>query len=133
MVERYAHAARVGGRHPDGVGHVSAVLAHVADTREAAVAELRVALPGWLAEGLAGYRPVDGRPRPRRDPEEYTDLLCALHPVGSPADCVERLRTSAARTGIRHVIALVDGTGDRERTLANVARLGTEVLPHLRG
>lgn len=133
MVEHYAQAARAAGRDPDGVGHVSAVLAHVADTRELAVAELRAAMPGWLAEGLAGYQPVDGRPRPQRDPGEYTDLLCALHPVGSPADCVERLEQGAARTGIRHVIALVDGTGDRSRTLANVARFGTEVLPHLCG
>jgi alkanesulfonate monooxygenase SsuD/methylene tetrahydromethanopterin reductase-like flavin-dependent oxidoreductase (luciferase family) len=132
MLEHYATSTRAAGRDPDGVEHISAVLAHVADTRDAAVAELRAAMPGWLADGLAGYRPVDDRPRPRRDPWEYTDLLCALHPVGSPDDCVERIRASAERTGIRHVIAMVEGTGDRERTLDNIARLGAEVLPRLR-
>jgi alkanesulfonate monooxygenase SsuD/methylene tetrahydromethanopterin reductase-like flavin-dependent oxidoreductase (luciferase family) len=132
MLDHYATASRAAGHDPTGVGHVSAVLAHVADTRDAAVAELRSTMPGWLADGLVGYRPIDDRPRPRRDPQEYTELLCALHPVGSPDYCVERIRSSAERTGIGHVIAMVEGTGDRDRTLENIARFGAEVLPRLR-
>lgn len=132
MVDHYAAAARRAGRDPRAVEHVSAVLVHVADTREQAVAELRATLPGWLTGGLAGYRTVDGRPRLQRDPHEYTDLLCSLHPVGSPADCLARLRAGVERTGIRHVIAMVEGTGDRDRTLVTVRRFGAEVLPRLR-
>jgi alkanesulfonate monooxygenase SsuD/methylene tetrahydromethanopterin reductase-like flavin-dependent oxidoreductase (luciferase family) len=133
MLDRYAAAARAAGRDPAGVEHIATVLAHVADSREAAVAELRATMPGWLAEGLAGYQPVDGRPRPRRDPAEYTESLCALHPVGSPDECVARLRACAERTGIRHVIMMVEGTGCRDGTMATIARLGAEVLPRLRG
>jgi hypothetical protein len=36
------------------------------------------------------------------------------------------------RTGIDHVILMVEGAGDRARTLTNIACLGAEVLPCLR-
>jgi alkanesulfonate monooxygenase SsuD/methylene tetrahydromethanopterin reductase-like flavin-dependent oxidoreductase (luciferase family) len=132
MLDHYAMAARAAGRDPVGVPHIATVLAHVADSRDQAVIELRAAMPGWLADGLAGYQPVDDRPGPRRDPWQYTDLLCGLHPVGTPEDCVDRLRAGAERTGIRHVIMMVEGGGGHMATLANIARLGAEVVPRLR-
>ncbi|HYS39993.1 MAG TPA: LLM class flavin-dependent oxidoreductase, partial [Pseudonocardiaceae bacterium] len=132
MLDHYAGAARDAGRDPCDVPHVSTVLAHVADSRDQAVAEMRSAMPGWLADGLAGYQPIDGRAHPRRDPRQYTDLLCDLHPVGTPEECVARLRASGDRTGIRQVIMMVEGAGSRAATLANIARLGAEVLPRLR-
>ena len=133
MVRHYARAATAAGRDPAAVEHVSAVLAYVADDRERAVRELREAMPGWLAAGLAAHTPVDGRLGPSRDPAAYTDLLCSMHPVGSPDQCVARLHESAERTGIGHVIMMVEGGGSRDRTLANIERLGTQVLPALRG
>jgi alkanesulfonate monooxygenase SsuD/methylene tetrahydromethanopterin reductase-like flavin-dependent oxidoreductase (luciferase family) len=132
MVAHYARIARAAGHDPTAVEHVSTVLAHVAETREEAVRELRAAMPGWLAAGLAAHIPVDDRPGPSRDPHQYTDMLCALHPVGSPEECVQRLLTSAERTGIRHVIMMVEGAGTAEHTLTTIERLGTQVLPRLR-
>jgi alkanesulfonate monooxygenase SsuD/methylene tetrahydromethanopterin reductase-like flavin-dependent oxidoreductase (luciferase family) len=132
MLDHYGRTALSAGRDPRDVPHVATVLAHVGDSRRQAVAELRSALPGWLAAGLAGYQPIDGRPRSRRDPVRYTDLLCDLHPVGTADECVDRVRASTGRTGIRHVIMMVEGAGSREATLANITRLGTEVLPRLR-
>lgn len=132
LVAHYRKAAAAAGHDPRSVPHVSAVLGQVADDRGQAVAELREAMPGWLARGLGDFMPIDGRPSSPRDPDAYTELLCSLHPVGSPRQCVERLRVSAERTGIEHVIMMVEGGGTRERTLANIARLGSEVLPHLR-
>jgi alkanesulfonate monooxygenase SsuD/methylene tetrahydromethanopterin reductase-like flavin-dependent oxidoreductase (luciferase family) len=132
MVQHYNQTAAAAGRDPATAEHISAVLAYVADDREQALADLRAAMPGWLAAGLAAHTPVDGRPRPSRDAHAYTELLCSLHPVGSPEECVERLLTSARRTGIEHVIMMVEGAGNRERTLANITRLGTQVLPLLR-
>jgi len=123
---------RVGHLDPQGVHHVSTVLTHVADSRDQAVAAVRESMLGWLAEELAGYEPIDGRARPRRDHRRYTNLQCDLHPVGTPEACVARLRASAERTGIRHVIMLVEGAGSRAATLANIARLGTEALRRLR-
>lgn len=131
MLDHYATAALAAGRDPVGVPHVATVLAHVADSRRRAVAELHAAMPGWLADGLAGYQPIDGRPRPRRDPLQYTDLLCDLHPVGTPDECVDRILASVDRTGIHHVIMMVEGVGDHAATLANIASLGADVLPRI--
>lgn len=117
---------------PSVSGHVSAHVAHVADTDDEASAVIHDRLPRWLGPGLAGYRRADGRPHRTRDPHEYTDLLCSIHPVGSPERCRRRLAGSIARTGVRHVILMVEGCGDPAGTLENVRRLGTEVLPHLR-
>lgn len=132
MVRHYAEAARDAGRDPHGVQHVSAVLAHVAEDEEQAREELRARMPGWLGPGLAGHRPVDDRPPPQRDPLAYTEQLCEFSPIGSPQRCAERLRASAGNTGVDRVIAMVEGGGTRERTLENVHRLGTEVLPLVR-
>ncbi|MEU6409616.1 LLM class flavin-dependent oxidoreductase [Microbispora sp. NPDC046933] len=112
--------------------HIGAALGYVADTTEQAVREMRESLPRWLGPGLAGYIPVDGRPPPRRNIPEYVDLLCRIHPVGSAEHCVEKITTTAARTGLRHLILMVEGAGDRARTLENIARLGAEVLPAVR-
>lgn len=133
MVAQHAEISAAAGHDPDSVRHVSAVVGHVADDRAQAVSELRSTMPGWLAEGLAAHMPVDERPRPARDPVAYTELLCELHPVGSPDDCVDRIRSSAERTGVEHVIMMVEGAGTAHRTADNIARLGAEVLPRLRG
>ncbi len=123
------YAALTGGLDP---GHLAAGVAHVADTRAQALAELRAALPGWLGPGLAGYRRAGGAPYTPRDPHAYTELLCQLHPIGTPEDCVRILARSTRRTGVRQHLLLVETTGDAARTRDNIARLGAEVLPRLR-
>ncbi len=60
------------------------------------------------------------------------DLLCRLHPVGSPGHCVRTLAATAHRTGVEHVILMVETTGELARTLETISRLGAEVLPRLR-
>lgn len=130
MMAHYGKASR-GGRSEGKIDHMWAAVAHVADSDRQAQKELRHTLPVWLGPGLAGYVPVDARRRTRRDPHRYAGRLCDIHPVGSAATCVERLRASAAATGIRNVILLVEGVGDHARTLENVSRLGAEVLPRL--
>lgn len=132
MVEQYNATARNAGHDPAAVHHVSAMLAQIADDRAQAQTQVRAAMPGWLADGLAGYLPIDGKPRPRRDPVAYTEFLCELHALGDPAGCAQRIRDSAARTGIRHVILMVEARGDHEATMENITRLGAEVLPLLR-
>ena len=42
------------------------------------------------------------------------------------------MTTTMTRTGLRHLVLMVEGPGDPARTLENIARLGTEVLPALR-
>jgi hypothetical protein len=82
--------------------------------------------------GLAGYRPVNDRPPPQRDIAKYVDPLCRIHPVGSPEHCVETIRKTFARTGLRHLIHMVEGGGNHARTMENIVRLGAQVLPALR-
>lgn len=112
--------------------HVSAGVVQIADTRQEAAEALTKAMPGWMRQGLAAHRTVDGRERTMRDPVAYTELLCALHPVGPPALCADRLAATAESTGIRRFALMVEGTGDLAATETNVTRLGREVLPLLR-
>ena len=132
LMGRYAVGAARHGIAPTG-GHVAAVVAQVADTRAEARRLLRRQLPRWLGPGLAGYVPVDGRPRPARDPDAYAELLCRIHPVGTAADCAETMAATARRTGIEHLICMVEGSGDPAAVQENIARLGAEVLPRLPG
>ncbi|MBB5130386.1 alkanesulfonate monooxygenase SsuD/methylene tetrahydromethanopterin reductase-like flavin-dependent oxidoreductase (luciferase family) [Thermocatellispora tengchongensis] len=130
--EKAAMIAAYERRGPAGLPHVAAAVGHVADTTQAAVRELTAAMPTWLGPGLASHRPLDDRPRPMRDPHAYTRELCAMHPVGSPEHCVARIAETAERTGLRHLILMVEGAGEQARTLENIARLGAEVLPAVR-
>ncbi|GAA3752358.1 alkanesulfonate monooxygenase SsuD/methylene tetrahydromethanopterin reductase-like flavin-dependent oxidoreductase (luciferase family) [Spinactinospora alkalitolerans] len=113
-------------------GHVVTGLAHVADSRERAREAVLGAMPEWLGPGLAGYVTVDGRPRRRKDPEEYARFLCDTHAVGSPEDCAERLVAHARATGAAEIILMVEAAGDPGAVLDNIARLGAEVLPRVR-
>ncbi|ACZ91906.1 LLM class flavin-dependent oxidoreductase [Streptosporangium roseum] len=123
---------KAGAAGPSLPGHVAAVVGYVGDSTAQAVKELREAMPRWLEPGLAGYVPVDGRARPRRDIPAYVDFLCDAHPVGSPGHCVERITRTAEVTGLRHLMLMVEGAGDQARTLENIRRLGAEVLPRVR-
>ncbi|SFF34730.1 Flavin-dependent oxidoreductase, luciferase family (includes alkanesulfonate monooxygenase SsuD and methylene tetrahydromethanopterin reductase) [Actinacidiphila alni] len=134
MVAMWRETALAAGRPPEEVaaaGHVSAGVAQVADTRADAVETLLKSMPGWLARGLGAHRTVDGSARAMRDPHDYTEMLCDLHPVGPPRLCADRLAATAERTGITRFALLVEGSGDLTATLENVARLGADVLPEL--
>lgn len=130
MVALWRRHARDAGRDPDG-DHVSVGVAQIADDRREAVQALLRAMPAWLSRGLGAHTTVDGRVRAMRDPVAYTELLCALHPVGPPDLAVDRLAATSERTGITRFALLVEGSGDLAATVENVRRLGCEVLPRL--
>jgi alkanesulfonate monooxygenase SsuD/methylene tetrahydromethanopterin reductase-like flavin-dependent oxidoreductase (luciferase family) len=123
-----AYQAR-GGTRTD---HVAAALAHVADSTEQAIGHLEGTLPAWLTPGLADYVPVDGRLRPQREVGDYVTFLTRTHPVGSPDHCVDSIIRTAQTTGVKHLILMVEGTGDHSRTVENIQRLGAEVLPRVK-
>ncbi|WFB07353.1 LLM class flavin-dependent oxidoreductase [Streptomyces sp. LX-29] len=134
MVALWRECALAAGHPPESVGateHISAGVAQIADGRPEAAEVLLKAMPGWLRQGLAAHRTVDGRQRRMRDPHGYAELLCRLHPVGPPRLCADRLAATAERTGIRRFALLVEGSGDLATTEENVRRLGHEVLPLL--
>ncbi|MQS14049.1 LLM class flavin-dependent oxidoreductase [Streptomyces kaniharaensis] len=136
MLELYRSAWLAAGRseeqlHRVSGQHVAAGVAQVDDRTSAARATLLRAMPDWFEYGLGAHRTVDGRARSMRDPRQYTELLCDLHAVGTPRACADRLLATAERTGIRRFALLAEGSGNREATLHNIARLGSEVLPQL--
>ncbi|MFJ6519500.1 LLM class flavin-dependent oxidoreductase [Streptomyces filamentosus] len=136
MVAAWARWAREAGRDPDevariGAEHVSAGVVQLADGPREAAETLVKAMPGWLKQGLDAHVTVDGRHRAMRDPVAYTELLCSLHPVGTPALAADRLAATAERTGITRFALLAEGSGDLAGTEENLRRLGTEVLPQL--
>ncbi|MEV4755936.1 LLM class flavin-dependent oxidoreductase [Micromonospora sp. NPDC049559] len=130
LLTEYAAVAARHGHDPAGVAHASAHLAHVADTDEAARDAVRAALPGLLA-GVGAYVRIDGSAPRTPDPEGYLRRLLELHPVGGPRLCRERLAATVAATGVRHLLLMVEGAGDRAATLENIARLGAEVIDDL--
>jgi alkanesulfonate monooxygenase SsuD/methylene tetrahydromethanopterin reductase-like flavin-dependent oxidoreductase (luciferase family) len=111
--------------------HARAHLAYVADTTGQAREILQASMPRWLAAAGASTR-IDGTPGPARDPAAYLRQLMAMHPVGDPDLCVQRLTDAITRTGIRHVLLMAEGAGDTAATVENITRLGAEVLPRLR-
>ncbi|WP_420035574.1 LLM class flavin-dependent oxidoreductase [Streptomyces sp. cg28] len=134
MVALWRRCAREAGRTPDEIlsaPHVSAGVAQIGDSGADASEALLKAMPGWLKQGLDAHVTVDGRVRRMRDPRAYTELLCRLHPVGTPQLCADRLAATAERTGITRFALLVEGSGDLAATEENVRRLGAEVLPQL--
>ncbi|MEV1023476.1 LLM class flavin-dependent oxidoreductase [Streptomyces sp. NPDC050264] len=134
MVALWRRHAREAG-HPASetaaASHVSAGVAQVGDHRAEAREALLKAMPGWLKQGLDAHVTVDGRARAKRDPVAYTELLCGIHPVGTPQVCADRLAATSERTGITRFALLVEGSGDLATTEENVRRLGAEVLPRL--
>ncbi|MGA5035469.1 LLM class flavin-dependent oxidoreductase [Streptomyces capoamus] len=135
MVALWRRCARAAGRPAEEIAraaHVSAGVCQLADRRTDAVETLTKAMPGWLKEGLAAHVTVDGRARTMRDPHAYTELLCGLHPVGTPRLAADRLAATSERTGISRFALLMEGSGDLAATEENLRRLGAEVLPQLR-
>jgi alkanesulfonate monooxygenase SsuD/methylene tetrahydromethanopterin reductase-like flavin-dependent oxidoreductase (luciferase family) len=135
MVALWRRCARAAGRPAEeitGAAHVSAGVCQLADRRTDAAETLLKAMPGWLKQGLEAHMTVDGRPRRMRDPYAYTELLCGLHPVGTPRLAADRLAATSERTGISRFALLVEGSGDLAATEENLRRLGAEVLPQLR-
>ncbi|AWW37502.1 MULTISPECIES: LLM class flavin-dependent oxidoreductase [Streptomyces] len=134
MVSLWRQHARAAGRPPEEIadpGHVSAGVCQIADRRTEAAETLLKSMPGWLKQGLDAHITVDGRERRMRDPLAYTELLCGLHPVGTPRLCADRLAATGERTGVSRFALLVEGSGDLAATEENVRRLGAEVLPQL--
>jgi alkanesulfonate monooxygenase SsuD/methylene tetrahydromethanopterin reductase-like flavin-dependent oxidoreductase (luciferase family) len=134
MVALWRRSAQAAGRSPEeilGAAHVSAGVCQIADRRTDAVETLTKAMPGWLRQGLGAHVTVDGRERQMRDPLAYTELLCGLHPVGTPRLCADRLAATAERTGVSRFALLTEGSGDLAATEENIRRLGGDVIPQL--
>jgi hypothetical protein len=129
-IDRYADTAIAAGHHPGTPTHASAHLVHVADTVEDGEADLRATLPGWLAR-TREYIRIDDSPPAHRDLDAYLDHVLAIHPVGPPERCVERLTDTLTTTGVCRLLLMVEAAGRPNQTLETIARLGAEVIPKI--
>ncbi|WP_207122986.1 LLM class flavin-dependent oxidoreductase [Actinocatenispora comari] len=128
MLDRYAEIAAAHGHAPETIPHASAHLAQVAGSRREAAALLRSTMPAWLAT-TGDYVRIDGRPPSHRDQAAYLDMLLSSHPIGSPAECADRLAATVAATGVHRVLLLAEAAGDPHRVRDNIDRLACEVAP----
>ncbi len=126
LLARYADVAGRHGHDPTAAEHASAHLAHVEDDDDKAAEVVRQALPALLA-GTRGYVRIDGSPPAHRDLHAYTEHLIAIGAVGGPDTCRERLRASAAATGVRHQLLMVESAGHCGLVTANIERLAGTV------
>jgi alkanesulfonate monooxygenase SsuD/methylene tetrahydromethanopterin reductase-like flavin-dependent oxidoreductase (luciferase family) len=131
LLGHYARVAADHGHDPDTVEHVGTAIGHVTDSRPQALTDLRAAMPAWIDRGVGQYVSLSPEPRPRRDAQAYVEHLLAIHPIGTPDQCVEQLVATAERTGIRRILLMVEGAGDPRRTQEDMARLGAEIIPQL--
>ncbi len=101
---------------PGDAPHAAAYLAHAGDP-----GALRGPLREWLATTEDYVRLVPGS---GRDLDSYVERLLAVSPVGTPTECAEKLRVSAAVTRVTHQLLMVEGAGSPEAVLANIEKLG---------
>ncbi|MFD9957773.1 LLM class flavin-dependent oxidoreductase [Amycolatopsis sp. NPDC058986] len=138
MIAEHARVALAAGHPGDGYAHGMALFAHVADTPDEARRVMRRAA-GEFVLANSRYRPLVDVPR-RGDhdaPHEQvvdrlTESALATHPVGAPEVCVERLVGQIRESGARRVLCQVEVAGEHDCVLANVKRMGEEVLPEVR-
>ncbi|MFE9655570.1 LLM class flavin-dependent oxidoreductase [Micromonospora sp. NPDC006431] len=127
LLDRYTQVAAAHGHDSTQVPHASAHLAHVEDTDADAARTVRERLPELLA-GTREYVRLDGAAAGPPDIDEYVRRLVAMHPVGSPQRCRAAVDAAATLPGVRHLLFLVEVTGDRATTLRTIRRFSGEVL-----
>lgn len=144
-VELYNEFAEAAGHDPETIEHVVMCIGHIGDSREAAKAEVFGLLEWWGEESsrigfdvddlkrLPNYRyhlnRVEQWVLEGKDTATVIDEWLDNSPVGTPEQCVERLKGITANTGARHVVLGLEGTGDAAVTEKNIERFATEVFP----
>ncbi|MEU3458026.1 LLM class flavin-dependent oxidoreductase [Micromonospora sp. NPDC006766] len=127
LLDRYARVATAHGHEASAIPHASAHLAHVENTDAEAAQTVRDALPALLV-GTRDYIRLDDGPAGPRDIDGYVRHLVDIHPVGGAGRCREVVTAAAALPGVRHLLFMVEATGDRRVTMRTIHRLATEVL-----
>lgn len=138
MIAEHAHAAEAAGHPGTGYPHGMAVFAHVTDDADEARSVMRRSATEFVRASRQ-YELLLDVPQ-RVDPgmpesqavDRVAEAALANHPVGSVDSCVERLVEQVRRSGCRRVLCQVEVSGDHDGVLANVKRLGQEVLPEVR-
>ncbi|GIF75071.1 LLM class flavin-dependent oxidoreductase [Asanoa siamensis] len=124
LLARYRRVAAAHGHDPAAVPHASAHLAQVGD---GATELVRERLPALLA-GTREYVRLDGSEPAQRDLTAYTAHLLDVGAVGHAREVRRRLADSAAATGVRHQLLMVEAAGTRPEVTANIEALAAALL-----
>lgn len=129
QLARYGAIAERHGHDPMKIDHAWATIGCVGDSREQARREVRRTLVPWFkAIGQAQVYLQPGRVYS----EPNLESMFEHHPIGTPDECVETLKTTMERTGLRHVLVMLEAPADRRRGLENIERFSAEVLARVR-
>lgn len=131
LVQHHAAVAAEHG-HQGPWEHAIVVYAQVADTDEEAAAVMRGPLRDAFRAVDSEYIWLREQQVLLGDNEQYMEDVIAHDAVGTPATCIDRLTAMVESTGVGRVILVVESTGTPAGALANVQRLGREVLPEVR-
>lgn len=138
LVAEHARLAAAAGHPGSGYPHGMALFTHVTDTDEQARPVMRRAAAEFV-RASHHYQPLLDVPQ-RVDPavpeeqviEGLTESVLATHPLGTPETCIERMVEQVRGSGCRRLLCQIEVAGDHDAVLANVKRLGHEVLPEVR-
>lgn len=137
QVGRYRELSRHSGHDPDAATHACTLLTSIADSAEEARSRVQQNLAWFLAtasrySGSARAQPLERAPSALAPEAHISAHLAQLFDrqlIGTPAQCVARIREIVAHTGIHHFILLFEGAADRERTIENLERFARDVMP----
>ncbi len=119
LLGHYRRVAAAHGHDPTRAPHASA---HLAQVGPDAAEVVRGRLPALLA-GTREYVRLDGSPPAHRDLAAYTEHLIRIGAVGEATTVRRRLAESAAATGVRHQLLMVEAAGTRPEVTANIEAL----------
>jgi alkanesulfonate monooxygenase SsuD/methylene tetrahydromethanopterin reductase-like flavin-dependent oxidoreductase (luciferase family) len=132
LLTRYNEIAVQHGHDPTKIKHIWAVVGYVADNQAEAQQVVSTTFPPWLKESAQAYQYLRSEDSHRENVEGFLAMILQHHPIGTPEYCIERLATTMARTGLQHVMVVLEAPADRQRSLENIERFSTEVLAKLR-
>lgn len=137
LVTQHAELAEANRHPPCTYDHSAALIVQVADSDEEAAALVREPVTEFLIASNSEYVPIDGAHMPRHHQDDasiqaFTEKIIATQPIGNPETVAERLVSMIRISGCRSLLLKVENGPNPDQAVANVARLGAEVLPQVR-
>jgi alkanal monooxygenase alpha chain len=150
QLELYAEHASAAGFDPGAIPHALSVFAGTASDGDAIRAAARKTTGWWLDEFQRasdllkpGGAQIRGYEYWQRQWEEFVmrgesstdkrvEKYLRLNPIGSPAECVEKLQRTVDLTGIKHVISGFEAIGGRGPVMESIQAFTESVIPKIK-
>lgn len=137
-VVRWAALAAEHGHDTAHPGHAFAVVGHVIAPGDSTT-EIADNLYDFFLRSSDDYvwlpEATQLGPDTAHSPEQlrsYVDQIVATHPIGTAAECIDRLGRSLRVSGIDRVLIMLEAAAEPDRVARNIAAFGTDVPPAIR-